>query len=350
MKRVLVAPLDWGLGHATRCIPVIEALQQRNCEVLIASSGSALALLRKEFPQLKFFVLPSYRIRYPKRGSFILSIFFQLPKIHRATRKEHLRMQKIVQSNRIDLIISDNRYGCWIKGIPSIFMGHQFNIQVSGVWKVLKPLIDFFHLKWLKRFNFFWLPDDPALNLSGALSKQSSLAINPIGILSRFEKRNSVIKYDVCVMLSGPEPQRSLLEEIITKQVPKDLKIIIVRGVIEGEGNWKQDDNVVTVNFLQSSKLEEIVLQSKLIIARSGYSTIMDLARLGKKAVFIPTPGQTEQEYLAARLMDNKICFYMEQKTFDLAIAIAEGANFSGFSNIERESNLLSLVVDELIR
>src|SRR6476620_3802418 len=105
-KRVLITPLDWGLGHATRCIPIIEALQKRNCEVFIASSGSALSLLKKEFPDLKFFSLPSYRIRYPRSGSFVFSMFKQIPKIRRVITKEHKRVLKIVNDNKIELIIS----------------------------------------------------------------------------------------------------------------------------------------------------------------------------------------------------------------------------------------------------
>jgi uncharacterized protein (TIGR00661 family) len=351
MKRVLVTPLDWGLGHATRCIPIIEMLLKKNCEVMVASSGSALALLKKEFPELKFFVLPSYRVRYPKRGSFVFSIVGQIPRIRRVISREHKRVQKLVAQNSIDLIISDNRYGCWSGKVQSVFVCHQLNIQLPAAWQLLKPFVDWYHLLMIKKFNRCWVPDDPQLNLTGALSLIKNLKIEHVGVLSRFEKKNLELKYDVAVVLSGPEPQRSIFEKIVLKQISNpDQKIIVVRGVIEGEGNWRQEGNVTIVNFLQSDKLEEIIQQSGMVIARSGYSTIMDLARLGKKAVFVPTPGQTEQEYLAAKLMHEKIALAVNQREFVWNAALTRSVEFIGFSNIESKNNLLIKSVDEILK
>jgi uncharacterized protein (TIGR00661 family) len=350
VKRVLIAPLDWGLGHATRCIPIIEALQKRDCEVFIAASGSSLSLLKKEFPNLSFFSLPSYRIQYPRSGSFVFSMVKQISKIRRAITKEHKRIQKIIRENKIELIISDNRYGCWSDAIPSIFVSHQLNIQLPGGWQLLKPILDRFHNGMIKKFNQCWIPDDPQFDLTGELSKNGVTDVKHIGILSRFKKQDAEVKYDVAVVLSGPEPQRTMLEEIIFKQIQSQLRIIVVRGVVESEGNWKQDGNLVTVNFLGSRKLEEIINQSRLIISRSGYSTIMDLARLGKKAVFIPTPGQTEQEFLAKRLMKAGISYSVSQQNFDFIVALAAADSFLGFSNIENGSDLLSAALDEVLK
>lgn len=350
-KRVLVAPLDWGLGHATRCIPVVEALLERNCEVTIASSGSALALLKKEFPALKFFRLPPYRIKYPESGSFVFSIVKQIPRIRRVIAKEKKRTQKIVSENKIDLIISDNRYGCWLEKTPSVLICHQLNIQLHSGWRLLKPATDFFHHRALRKFSHCWIPDAPEINLTGALSKGSHPEINYVGILSRFKKTSSEPKYDLAFILSGPEPQRGMLEEIVLKQTRGlDQKVIIVRGVVEGEGNWRQDGNVTFVNFLQSAKLEEIMNQSKLIVARSGYSTIMDLSRLGKKAILIPTPGQTEQEYLGYKLMQDKIALCVDQNNFEIATALQDSQDFSGFSNIEHSGDLLDKALSEILR
>jgi uncharacterized protein (TIGR00661 family) len=350
-KRVLVAPLDWGLGHATRCIPVIKSLQQRGCEVFIASSGSALALLKKEFPDLKFFSLPSYRIKYPKSGSFVFSMVKQIPKIKKTIAKENERVQKIIIENDIELIISDNRYGCWSENIPSVIICHQLSIQLPFGWSLLKPVVDLYHQHMIKRFKQCWIPDDRSLNLTGELSVNRNLTVKQIGILSRFKKANAECKYDVAVVLSGPEPQRSILEGVIFAQVrTQNLRAIIVRGVVEGEGNWRQEGNVTTVNFLQSAKLEEIINQSNIVISRSGYSTIMDLARLGKKAILIPTPGQTEQEYLADRLLNNGICYTVSQANFNLADALTKCTGFSGFSNIESENELLSQALDDVLK
>ncbi len=350
-KRVLVAPLDWGLGHATRCIPVIEELKKRNCEIFIASSGSSLALLKKEFPDLTFFGLPSYRIKYPKSGSFVFSMVRQIPKIKKTIAKEYKRAQKIISENNIDLIISDNRYGCWSENIPSVIICHQLSIQLPFGWRLLKPVVDFYHQRMIKRFKQCWIPDERSVNLLGELSVNRNLAVKQIGILSRFKKENSESEYDVAVVLSGPEPQRSTLEDIILKQIQgQNLKIILVRGVLENEVAWKLEGNVSIVNYLQTNELQDIISQSKLIIARSGYSTIMDLARLGKKAVFIPTSGQTEQEYLAKRLMKSGICYSVSQRNFDLTVALTAAGSFEGFSNIEPESELLSRALDEVLK
>lgn len=350
-KKVVVAPLDWGLGHATRCIPVIEALQKKNCEVFIASSGSALALLQKEFPELKFFELTPYTVEYSSRIPFILSILLQIPRFLKTISREHAQLKQIIDEHKIDLVISDNRYGCRSKKIPSIFICHQLNIQLPTGLRWLQPIVNYFHHRSIKKFAQCWIPDQHGeFNLTGKLSDVSFPAKN-IGILSRFRKTTTEIKYDLAVILSGPEPQRTILEEIIRKQVPKEkLKTILVRGVIENEVAWKQERNVSVVNFLQTRELEEVMNQSSLIVARSGYSTIMDLARLEKKALLISTPGQTEQEYLATRLMNRKICYSVNQKKFDLAGALAAADSFSGFSNIESESKLLSLALDEVLK
>ncbi len=351
-KRVVVAPLDWGLGHATRCIPIIETLQKKSCEVFIASSGSALALLRKELPGLKYFELAPYNVRYSKRTPIILSILFQIPKILKTIAREKAQLEKIIDEHKIDLVISDNRYGCRSEKIPSIFIGHQLNIQLPGGLKWLKTLVNYFHHRSIRKFTQCWIPDQPGeLNLTGKLSNRLSFPAQYIGILSRFRKTNAELKYDLAVILSGPEPQRTILEEIIRKQIHKqNLKVVLVRGVIENETSWKQEGNVSVVNYLQSNELADILNQSKLIIARSGYSTIMDLAKLGKKAIFIPTHGQTEQEYLAMRLIHNGICYSVNQQNFDLASALTAADNFSGFSNIEVENGLLSKALDEVLK
>ena len=351
MKRILVTPLDWGLGHATRCIPVIELLLKKNYEVMVASSGSVLLLLKMEFPDLRFFKLPSYGIKYPSSGSFVFSMVKQIPKIRRVIAKENRRVRKIVKENNVDLIVSDNRYGCWSSNIPSVFICHQLNIQLPGAWRVFKPLVDMFHNRAIRKFNQCWIPDDPELNLTGELSIHEKFNTKRIGILSRFKKTNSEQKFDIAVVLSGPEPQRSIFENVILKQIRnQNLKSIVVRGVVEGEGNRKEEGNVTIMNFLGSDKLEEIINQSKLVIARSGYSTIMDLARLGKKAIFVPTPGQTEQEYLGAKLMKERIALCVDQREFDLSIALRISNDFTGFSNIEKNEKLLEEALEGTLK
>lgn len=350
-KRVLIAPLDWGLGHATRCIPIIDELRKRGCEVSIASSGLALALLKKEYPLLQFFELASYKATYSARLPLMISVFFQIPKFLHAISLEHKQIEKIIAEHSIELVLSDNRFGCWSKNVPSVFITHQTMIQMPRILKALQPIINFFNHRFIKRFSHCWIPDiSGESSLTGKLSESGALPVKYIGILSRLKKKPSDRVYDLTIMLSGPEPQRSMLEKIILTQLRQSTcKAVLIRGVIEENSVWTQEGEVQLVNYLQTSEVEKIINQTELIIARPGYSTIMDLAKLGKRAIFIPTPGQTEQEYLSRRLMSNGVAFSMNQDEFNLGYAIDRSKGFKGFSNIEERNDLLSHALTEIL-
>jgi uncharacterized protein (TIGR00661 family) len=355
MNRVVVAPLDWGLGHATRCIPIIHELLKRDCNVFIVSSGSALQLLQREFPQLTAFQIESYNASYAARMPLMIAVFLQIPKFLWAIRKEHQQLERIIEEYKIDLVISDNRYGCWSNMVPPVFITHQVTIQMPPLLKWMQPIINYFNARFIERFTQCWIPDtNSPQNLSGVLSRLNSSKINArfIGILSRFRKTsiNTNFKYSVAIILSGPEPQRSVFEEILLNQVRNGTnQVVLVRGVVEDSVRWKSEGNIMTVNFLPAVELEEIINQSELVIARSGYSTIMDLAKLQKKAILIPTPGQTEQEYLAKRLMEQGICFSMSQHDFNLDYALKQSVGFKGFTNIEVSNHPLSKALDEFL-
>lgn len=350
-KRVLIAPLDWGLGHATRCIPIIRAFLERNCDVSIATSGPALLLLRREFPLLKFFELESYSVRYSKSLSVVAAIFWQLGKIRKAIAREHAQLIKIVDENGFDLIVSDNRYGCWSDQVRSVFICHQLNLPMPWGFGWFRQLANRFHNRLIKKFNHVWIPDFPGESSLCGDMIITELPSRYIGILSRFRKQQSESKYDVAIILSGPEPQRTMLEEIVIRQVPENkLKVVLVRGVVESEVQWKEESGLQVVNFLDSIQLEKMINQSRIIICRSGYSTVMDLASLGKNAILIPTPGQTEQEYLGKRLMNKGICYSVRQKDFDIRVALTAADSFKGFSNIESESNLLASAIDDVLK
>ena len=351
MKRVLVAPLDWGLGHATRCVPVIRELQAQCCEVLVAGSGDSLRLLRKEFPALLHFELPGYNPRYPLRGSMVMAMAAQLPRFVRVIVSEQRAVEKIVSIHQIDLVISDNRYGCWSRFVPSVFITHQSNILMPKRFGFLGALVRKSSEYLINRFHLCWIPDFPEGNsLAGALISFGKMRLRTevryIGWLSRFVKRQkeSVVKYDVLAVMSGPEPQRSELERQLLPQLRSSkLRFRLVRGLPSAEST---DDDAV-VNFLTSGEMQDHMECSALILARSGYSTVMDLLALGKKAIFIPTPGQTEQEYLADKLKRSGVAYAMPQGEFDLAFALAESKNYAGFNGPEKNI-LLAEAVREL--
>lgn len=342
-KTILVAPLHWGLGHATRCIPIIRKLLDQNFNVLLASDGAALKLLQSEFPKLPYIELPSYNITYPKNGTlFKWGILYKLPQIQRSITLENKIIEDLVTDEKIDGIISDNRYGVRNKKVPSVFITHQLNV-LSGKTTFFSSLMQRYQIK---KFDACWIPDvEGTPNLSGRLGhlKKTLAATTYIGPLSRMKKQNRTIKYDILVLLSGPEPQRSLLESKLIEELKyKNQKILLIQGVIADQQQWKQLDSITIVNFMESSQLENSINESILVISRSGYTTIMDLTAMEKKAFLIPTPGQYEQEYLANRLKELGIAPSCRQSQFTIE-KLAEIEKYKGFTAFDHNFDFQNL-------
>ncbi|OIQ35519.1 MAG: glycosyltransferase [Bacteroidetes bacterium MedPE-SWsnd-G1] len=329
-NKVLVAPLYWGIGHATRCIPIIHELQAKGFNPIIASDGDALKLLQKEFPLLDSINLPSYGISYPKNGTFLkLKLLFRLPKVIKTIIKERQVVSQLIRDKNIIGIISDNRIGVRNKGIPSVYITHQINV-LSGIFTFFTSRV---HQYYINKFDECWVPDvEGELSLSGLLSKnESNGKIRKIGILSRLKKRKIEIKYDLLILLSGIEPQRSQLENKLIEELKNfNGSVLFVRGLINSETSFKNSKKITYKNFLKSDELEKAIAQSKVVLARSGYSTIMDLAIIGKKVFFIPTKGQDEQEYLAKYLEVISIAPYATEEKFEIQM-LENMKDYSGF-------------------
>lgn len=337
-KKILVAPLNWGLGHATRCIPIINALIENGFEPIIASDGNALKLLQLEFPNIKNWELPSYNIQYSNKGKWLKwKLLWQLPHFFKTMKAEHRLTQEIIQNENIAGIISDNRFGVWNKSVPSVYITHQLTV-LSGFTTFLTT---FFHRLVINKFDECWIPDSSSHALSGKLSIVTNLKIliKYMGAISRMKYQSLPKKYDVCVVLSGLEPQRTILEEILLKEFYQfNGSICFVRGIISENEIIENRSNFTFHNYLTAKELNKVINQSDIIIARSGYSTILDLARLGKKAFFIPTPGQTEQEYLAHHLQQQQMAPYCEQSKFTIK-KMEEVVNYTGFNKQENTLN-----------
>ncbi|HUH50561.1 MAG TPA: glycosyltransferase [Flavobacterium sp.] len=338
-KNILVAPLNWGLGHATRCIPIINNLIKCGFNPILASDGASLALLKKEFPSLVALELPSYEVKYSRSGKHLrLKLTFSALKMLGAVRKEKRVTNRIIKEHNISGIISDNRFGVYSKQIPSVFMTHQLNV-LSGT---TTQLTSYIHQKLIKKFDQCWIPDVyEKPNLSGFLGhlQKSKLDLRYLGAISRFEKKEMQHTYDLAVVLSGPEPQRSIFEEIITKELKSsDKKVIVVRGIIETKQKSETMGNTTFYNFMQTPELEQLLNQSAMVLSRSGYTTVLDLARLEKKAFFVPTPGQTEQEYLAKKLKVQKIAPYATQEDFNIEM-LTEVERYKGFKGFDTHPN-----------
>ena len=338
-KRILVAPLNWGLGHAARCIPIINALLAHNFEPIIASDGDALELLKKEFPDLNCLELPSYNIKYSKKSYFLkLKMLKDSPKIIHAIEAEKKAIKQIVETYKIDGIISDNRLGVYSKLVPSVFMTHQLQVlSGSTTWLSTK-----LHQKIIRKFDECWVPDAiGSPNLSGKLAHTitSNMNIKYIGPLSRFKKVESNMVYDVLILLSGPEPQRQMLEDkLLVEFKHYDGNVLFIKGIVQKETTIETIGKMTIYNFLMGKELEKALNESHLIVSRSGYTTIMDLATLEKSAFFIPTPGQYEQEYLAKRLSDEGLAASCRQDDFTIE-KLKKAKNYKGLKSFSYELN-----------
>ncbi|MDP1764554.1 MAG: glycosyltransferase [Sediminibacterium sp.] len=323
IQKVLVAPLDWGLGHATRDILIIRALMAKGYEVIIGSEGAQASLLHAEFPSLQILPLPGYQVQYSKtQWGFLFTILFQIPRIYRVIKAEHRWLAKVIDEHRINLVISDNRFGLHAKKIPCIFITHQLTVKAPFNW--LENLMQKVNYHFINQFNACWVPDVAGEeNVAGVLSHPVILpkpTVHYIGLLARFQRQEAIKKYDYCILLSGPEPQRTLLEEKILAGIAAiDGKIVLVRGKPGSKEVLTVPENVTVNNHLPTHELQRAILQSDYIVCRGGYTSLMELLSLQKKMLLIPTPGQTEQEYLAKRLMDLHICFSVTQHRLNCA-------------------------------
>ena len=318
-KNILVAPLNWGLGHATRCIPIINALIESGFRPIIASDGAALALLKKEFPELLALELPSYQIEYAKKASnFKWKILKNSPKTIKAIYDEKKILKKWVTEFALYGIISDNRLGIYNKKVPSVFITHQLTV-LSGKTTWISSKI---HHYFIKKYNECWIPDVESIpNLSGKLGhlKNSDLNLRYIGVLSRLKKQEIPTVYKLMVLLSGPEPQRTLLEDKLIDELENYTeKVVFIKGKIEPTQKTWEDKNITFYNYMQSKQLEKTINESELVLCRSGYTTVLDLVKLQKKAFFIPTPGQFEQEYLAKKFKKQGLVPTAKQEKFKL--------------------------------
>jgi len=306
--RVLIAPLDWGLGHATRCVPLIKQYLREGYEVVLAGSGRSALLLKRFFPNLTLHEIPGYDVHYQEKGSFILHLLRQIPKIIRAVKAEHDWLNELLQREPFDLIISDNRFGLHTTRTRTVIITHQV---FPSSPPLLRRLTYWQVWHYLRKFDECWVPDLPGdNNLSGSLAHgKMPLPVKYIGALSRFSNQplSSSAPSDwpeVLALISGPEPQRSILQEKMeTAFKSSGKRCWIVSGTPESEATSEQGA-VKIFPHLDDQQMMGAILHAGVIFCRSGYSSLMDLHVLGKKAVLIPTPGQTEQEYLATHFRD----------------------------------------------
>lgn len=338
--------LNWGLGHATRCIPVIRALEREGYAPVLASDGEALTLLRDEFPHLRWEDLPAYGIRYAKNRSALLSVILRTPLLWLAARREHRVLHKLVKKYQPSGIISDNRLGFYHRRVPSVYLTHQLKLMLPFARKLASS----WHHRFIRRYDQCWIPD---IKGADGLAGEMTLNIDPgvsvryLGPLSRFrhlKPDHSEKRYHTCAVLSGPEPQRTLLEEIIYNQLKGMAgRHILVRGTRNKTRKLPEKEGIEVIDFLTGSALAQKIQQAEIVISRSGYSSLMDYWFLGNRALLIPTPGQPEQEYLARYMLSKGWFFYCSQDYLSLARDIPQAMLYGGFKNHAEESGIYDM-------
>lgn len=314
-KRVIIAPLFWGLGHATRCIPIIKKLLIQGNHIALASDGEALTLLKSEFPQLEHYTLPSYNISY-KYTSMLVNMAYQAPSILNVIKGERLVAQKLAEMWNADLIISDNRLGFLSSVTKNIYITHQINIPHSN--SIIGAFASKAHQKYINKYDQCWVPDSqhPG-NITGKMSLGGlKIPKTYIGVLSRFVHQTNKKLYDYMAILSGPEPQRTYLEDKIITLFNKypQKKLCLVKGTSKSASKSLPNINIKTYGLVGSQELNALICASSTIICRAGYTSIMDLIHLNKTSILIPTPGQYEQKYLGKTLSKNSLFTIIDQK------------------------------------
>lgn len=319
------------MGHTTRCIPLIQYFKTEGHDVYAAAEAGSARLLQENFPELTILPLKGYRIHYSRnKATFSVKILLQIPKILSAIRAEHKWLMQIQKEYHFDLIIADNRYGMYHAGTPSVILTHQLQIQ-SGIASWMDNGLRKLHYRLLHRFDACWIVDEPR-GYSGALAHPARLPANAayVGILSQFSNKTidfgKATTNQVLILLSGPEPMRAILEAKLLRQA-KELShynFIIAGGNPLGMDITGLPSHLRYYTHLNATQLLTALETASLVVCRSGYSTIMDLILLQKKAVLIPTPGQSEQEYLAKYLTQDGIFLSIDESHFDLKLAIGE--------------------------
>ncbi|MGD9978223.1 MAG: glycosyltransferase [Bacteroidales bacterium] len=302
---ILICPLGWGLGHASRDIPIIELLQQQGHNVIVAADKSSITLVKQRFPGLKYIDFRSLRVRYTKGSSQLFPLLWVAVRLPFVNFSEHRKLKQLIGQHKVDMVISDNRYGLWSNHVKTAIITHQLRVIPPFPFKWTLKISQIIIKKWLNRFDQVWVPDySDERNIAGLLSRPNGLKnLNYIGILSRFGSINfdAVLSgFQMVVIASGPEPQRQIYIDITSKLAKKWLlSCLIVEGIPDNGSIPRNIDGIWYVGHLPDLQFALAVKNAQYLIFRGGYSTIMDMLTLGISGLMVPTPGQTEQEYLA---------------------------------------------------
>jgi len=334
--KVLFAVCSWGLGHATRDLPLIRGILKAGHDLTLVGKGRSLDLLRNELKDRCHYVsIPDYSSAYSEKDFSVTKFVGYFPIYINEIVKEHSRIKRLVREKKYERIVSDSRFGVYDKEIPSYFISHQLRFIAPARVKLFEMATEGFNYSFFKEnFSMFLVPDNKENPLSGDLShnlkyfKESK--VKYLGIFSDLKKREVEQDIDYFISLSGPEPQRTVLEKIILKQAPLlKGKVVIALGKPE-DRKERIFNHLHIFDYLERKRQEEIMNRAKLVITRSGYTTLMELVALEKKALLIPTPGQTEQVYLAEYHKRKKNFYSVTQDKLNLVRDVEKANEYKG--------------------
>lgn len=358
MAKVLISPLNWGLGHATRDIAIMRVLEQEGHDLSVAASGAAHDLLKKEFPNATFSTVTDYSSPYTRRGFSISKFIAKMPAMVKQIQKEHQVIEQLAEDSAFDLIISDNRFGVYSHKVPSIFISHQLRSNVPKEVELLEKMTELFNEYYHKKYAHVIVSDNPPgkLSLTGKLGKANRPVTQQkayyAGILSSIERRDVPEDIDYLVSISGPQEQKQGFRKPILKQITDvpGKKIVLLGEPGNGMKEYLDADTLV-IGYTERNAMTDLMNRSKCIITRSGYTSVMEIAELEKKyCLFVPTPGQTEQEYLS-KLYEEKGWFHsVKQKHIALAKDLEVAKKYSGFPAMPKSNQNAQKLYEEVIK
>lgn len=358
IKNILICPLEWGLGHAGRMIPLARELQKRNYNVITGCGKSHQELFSRELPGTGFVHFPGFRPGYSRFIPQWIFLLLKTPLLFYHIIAEHIKLKQIIRKHDIDLVISDNRFGVWSRKVKSVYVTHLPVIPLPDRLRFLEWIGILFHRFFINRYSFCLIPDLPGkINLSGRLTHGIKLPRNVrfIGILSKFSgmtppESNKFSSPHNTVILSGPEPQRGILRRKVTNALKHwDTTTIVLEGKPGPETRSAENGNIISYNHLATAEMRDVLVSSSSIITRSGYTSVMELISLRCSAMLIPTPGQTEQEYLARHLAAKGWFLTIPQRQIDKMITLPHPEPAWPDRIIEESSCLLEKALAEIL-
>ncbi len=355
---ILICPLEWGLGHAGRMIPLAKALLERKNNIFIGAGKEHQSMFRNELPGLTYIDFQGFKPGYSRFLPQYIGLLLKTPVLICHILAEHIRLKRIINDHDIDIVISDNRFGLWNRKIKSVYVTHQLLIPLPPKLRYFEWIGVLFHRFFITKFSLCFVPDLPgSLNVSGRLTHSVKLPENArfIGILSRFTGKvsspeNKTVFPHNTLILSGPEPQRSIFRQKIVEILKRrEIPTVVLEGKPGNPSEATRTGNIISYNHLLSDEMENIILESRCIITRSGYTSIMELISMNCSALLVPTPGQTEQEYLAAYLSAKGWFATVSQKNLNAGLSLpSKDASWTG-EIMDESKKLLEKALNELL-